>query len=84
MVFLAFKISNSCDLRRKIRHFKNREFGCELLILNRRKDDEKITVYRGTDSFCVTSVRDRHPNLFKRLLLLGLFYNEKKRQKYSC
>ena len=50
------------SLPRKIGHFKNREFGCELLILNRRKDGEEIEVYRGTDSFCVMSVRDQHPS----------------------
>lgn len=46
---------------RKAGHFKSREFGDELLILNRRKNDEKIKVYRGTDSLCATSVRDRYP-----------------------
>ncbi len=32
--------------------FKSVEFGPELLILYRRKNDEKIEVYRGTDCFC--------------------------------
>ncbi|MGF7028857.1 hypothetical protein L1283_005666 [Sphingobacterium sp. HSC-15S19] len=42
-------------------HFKSREFGCELLILNRRKNDEYIKVYPGTDRLRATSVRDRYP-----------------------
>jgi len=33
----------------KTGHFKSREFGSELLILNRRKNDKKIKGCRGTD-----------------------------------
>lgn len=40
---------------------KSSVFGHELLILNRRKSDKKITAYRGAYSLSVTSARDRPP-----------------------
>lgn len=36
--------------------FKSREFGIELLILNRRKNDEKIEIYRSSDRLCDQAV----------------------------
>ena len=36
--------------------FKSREFGIELLILNRRKNDEKIEIYRSSNRLCDQAV----------------------------
>ena len=45
----------------KPRAFKSREFGIELLILNRRKQDEEIEVYGSPDRFCYQAGRDGYP-----------------------